>query len=68
VPSEGQEVQIPYKGAVADILHRIRGHLCSSVSYGGAESLESIRALVTQEPMRYLIQLGEAARRESYER
>ena len=68
VPSEGQEVQIPYKGAVADILHRIRGHLCSSVSYGGAESLESIRAQVTREPMRYLIQLGEAARLESYER
>jgi IMP dehydrogenase len=68
VPSEGQEVQIPYKGPVADILHRIRGHLCSSVSYGGTESLESIRAQVTLDPMRYLIQLGEAARRDSYER
>jgi IMP dehydrogenase/GMP reductase len=68
VPAEGQEVQIAYKGPVVDILHRIAGHLRSSVSYGGAESLEAIRARVVQAPMRYLVQLSEAARRESYER
>jgi IMP dehydrogenase len=68
VPSEGQEVQIPYKGAVLDIIHRIRGHLRSSVSYGGAEGLAEIRAKVVVDPLRYLIPLSEAARRESYDR
>jgi IMP dehydrogenase len=37
VPAEGQEIQVPYKGTVVDILRRIRGHLRSAVSYGGAE-------------------------------
>ena len=28
-PAEGQEIQIPFRGSVVDILHRIRGHLHS---------------------------------------
>ncbi len=31
-PAEGQEIQIPFRGSVVDILHRIRGHLRSSPS------------------------------------
>jgi IMP dehydrogenase len=67
-PAEGQEVQVPYKGSVLDILHRIRGHLCSAVSYGGALALEEVRARVVADPMRYLVPLSESARRESYDR
>ncbi len=68
VPAEGQEVQIPYKGSVLDILHRIRGHLRSAVSYAGEESLAATRTKVLPDPLRYLIPLSAAARAESYER
>jgi len=68
VPAEGQEVQIPYKGSVLDILHRIRGHLRSAVSYAGEETLAAVRAKVLPDPLRYLIPLSPAARAESYER
>jgi IMP dehydrogenase len=68
VPAEGQEVQIPYKGSVLEILHRIRGHLRSAVSYAGENTLAAVRAKVLPEPLRYLIPLSPAARAESYER
>jgi IMP dehydrogenase len=68
VAAEGQEVQIPYKGSVVDILHRIRGHLRSAVSYAGEETLAAVRAKVLPDPSRYLIPLSPASRTESYER
>ena len=68
VPAEGQEVQIPYKGSVLDILHRIRGHLRSAVSYAGGESLDEVRAKILADPLQYLIPLSAAARTESYDR
>jgi IMP dehydrogenase len=67
-PAEGQEVQVPYKGSVVDILERIRGHLRSSVSYAGGETLEEVRDRIVRDPASYLIPLSEASRRESYER
>jgi IMP dehydrogenase len=67
-PAEGQEVQVPYKGTVVAILNRIRGHLQSAVSYAGETSLEAARAKVLADPLRYLVRLSAAARRESYER
>lgn len=68
VPAEGQEIQISYKGSVLDILHRIRGHVRSAVSYTGEETLAAARAKVLPDPLRYLIPLSQAARAESYER
>jgi IMP dehydrogenase len=62
VPAEGQEMQVPYKGSVVDILHRLRGHLRSAVSYGGGQALADVRARVLPDPLRYLIPLSEAAR------
>jgi IMP dehydrogenase len=67
-PPEGQEMRVPYKGSVRDVLHRIRGHLRSAVSYAGGDQLSEVRERVTRDPLRYLIPLSEAARRESYER
>ena len=67
-PPEGQEIQVPYRGGVVDILHRIRGHLRSAVSYSGCESLAGAREMTLPDPLQYLIVLSEAARRESYER
>jgi IMP dehydrogenase len=68
VPAEGQEMQVPYKGSVVDILHRVMGHLRSAVSYAGGRALSEVRACVLPDPLRYLIPLSESSRRESYER
>jgi hypothetical protein len=43
-------------------------HLCSAISYGGAESLADLRRSFWSDPDRYLIRLSAAARRESYDR
>ncbi len=67
-PPEGQEIQVPYKGSVTDILHRIRGHLRSSVSYTGQKSLADARAEILPNPLNYLVPLSSAAQRESFER
>lgn len=67
-PAEGQEIQVRYKGSVVDILARMRGHLRSAVSYAGARSLADARAAVVRDPLRWLVPLTEASRRESYER
>lgn len=67
-PPEGQEIQVPHKGSVVDILDRMRGHLRSAVSYGGTASLGEIRQRVIQDPSSYLVPLSEASREESYER
>jgi IMP dehydrogenase len=67
-PAEGQQVEVPYRGSVVDILDRMRGHLRSSVSYGGEPSLEALRRKVVEEPMAFLIPLSGASARESYER
>ncbi len=66
VPPEGQEIQVPYKGSVNDILHRICGHLRSSISYAGGESLEEVRAKVVPNLPQYLIPLSGSSIRESY--
>jgi IMP dehydrogenase len=67
-PPEGQEIRVPYQGSVRAVLHRIRGHLRSAVSYAGGDQLAHVRAQVLEDPMRYLVPLSEASRRESYER
>ena len=67
-PSEGQEMQVPYRGSVRDVLHRLRGHLRSAVSYAGETSLGAARAALLEHPEEFLIALSAASRRESYER
>jgi IMP dehydrogenase len=67
-PPEGQEIQVPYRGSVVEILKRIRGHLRSSVSYTGCSSLAEARERISADPSAWLIPLSEASRRESYER
>ena len=67
-PPEGHQTQVAYKGSVVDLLHRLRGHLSSAVSYAGGHSLAEVRERVVRDPLRYLVPLSAAARRESYER
>jgi len=67
-PAEGQEIQVPYKGSVADVLRRMRGHLQSSVSYAGESTLAAARSKVLPDPFKYLVPLSEASRNESFVR
>ncbi|HET9325598.1 MAG TPA: IMP dehydrogenase [Candidatus Eisenbacteria bacterium] len=67
-PAEGQEIEVPYKGSVVDVLHRIRGHLRSAVSYAGTDTLAAVRSEAVKNPLPYLVPLSAAARRESFER
>jgi len=43
-------------------------HLCSAISYGGANSLAELRQMFQQDPDRYVIRLSESSRRESFDR
>jgi IMP dehydrogenase len=67
-PAEGQSVRVPYVGSVVTILHRIRGHLRSAVSYAGERDLKSAHEKIAKDPARYLIPLSDASRRESFVR
>jgi IMP dehydrogenase len=68
IGAEGTEVSVPARGSVRPIIHDILRHLCSSISYGGAATLEELKQMFRDDPMRYLVKLSAAARRESYER
>jgi hypothetical protein len=43
-------------------------HLWSSVSYGGARTLQELRAKFWADPARYLVKLTDASRAESFQR
>lgn len=66
--AEGTEVSVPARGSVRPIIQDILRHLCSSISYSGANSLAEIKELFRNDPSRLLIKLSAAGRRESYER
>jgi IMP dehydrogenase len=66
--AEGTEVSVPARGSVRPIIQDILRHLCSSISYSGANSLSEIKELFWKDPSRFLIKLSAAGRRESYER
>ncbi len=66
--AEGMEVSVPLRGSARSVFQDMMKHLCSSISYGGADSLSDLRARFDADPLRYVIRLSVAARRESYER
>jgi len=66
--AEGMEVSVPLRGSARSPFQEMIKHLCSSISYGGADSLCGLRAMVAADPGRFLIRLTDASRRESYER
>jgi IMP dehydrogenase len=68
IGAEGMEVSVPLRGSARSVMQEMMKHLCSSISYGGAESLADLQRRFLAEPERYLIRLSESARRESYER
>jgi IMP dehydrogenase len=68
IGAEGMEISVPARGSARTIVRDMIKHLCSSISYGGAESLRDLREKFWAEPDRYLIKLSASSRRESYER
>jgi IMP dehydrogenase len=66
--AEGTEVSVPARGSVRPIVQDILRHLCSSISYGGARSLDELRQMFRDDPLRYLVKLSASSKRESYER
>ena len=68
IGAEGLEVSVPARGTVRTVIHGMLKHLCSAISYGGAESLADLRRRFEANPERYIIRLSRAARAESFER
>jgi IMP dehydrogenase len=66
--AEGLEISVPARGSVRPILYDMLKHLCSSISYAGASTLQEFRQTVWQDPQRFIVKQSTAARRESYER
>jgi IMP dehydrogenase len=66
--AEGLEVSVPARGSVRTVIHDMLKHLCSAVSYGGAQSLSELRQKFWAHPERYLVKLSEASRVESFQR
>ena len=68
IGAEGMEVSVALRGSARPVFQDMIKHLCSSISYGGGDSLADVRRRVMDDPARYLIRLTESSRRESYER
>ena len=66
--AEGIELSVPARGSARPIIQEMTKHLCSSISYGGATSLEELKDRFRADPARYLIKLSSDARRESFDR
>jgi IMP dehydrogenase len=66
--AEGMEISVPARGSARTIVRDMMKHLCSSISYGGTDSLRGLRQAFWNEPDRFVIRQSPSARRESYER
>lgn len=66
--AEGLEVSVPARGSARSVIHDMLKHLCSAVSYGGADSLDELKRRFRASPERYLIKLTPASRVESFDR
>ena len=68
IGAEGMEISVPSRGSARTIVRDMLKHLCSSISYGGADSLSGLRDAFWKEPEAFVIKQSASARRESYER
>lgn len=68
IGAEGIEVSVPARGSARTVIHDMLKHLCSAVSYGGAQSLDELRRKFWDNPQQYLVRLTEASRAESFQR
>ena len=68
IGAEGMEISVPARGSARTIVREMIKHLCSSISYGGADSLAGLRDAFWADPDRFVIRQSQPSRRESYER
>lgn len=68
IGAEGLEVSVPARGSARTIIHDMLKHLCSAISYGGAQSLQELREKFWSHPEQYLVKLTAASRAESFQR
>ncbi len=68
IGAEGMEISVPARGSARTIVREMIKHLCSSISYGGADSLNGLREAFWKDPQAFVIKQSASARRESYER
>lgn len=66
--AEGLEVSVPARGSARAIIHNMLKHLCSAISYGGAQNLQELRRQFWADPDRFVVKLSEASRTESFRR
>jgi IMP dehydrogenase len=66
--AEGIEISVPARGSVRPLIRNTLKHLCSAISYGGAQTLSELQDTVRRDPGRYVIRLTESSRRESFDR
>jgi IMP dehydrogenase len=66
--AEGLEVSVPARGSARTVIQDMLKHLCSAISYGGAESLQELREKFWSNPDQYLIKLSAASKTESFHR
>ena len=66
--AEGIEVSVPARGSARGVIKEILKHLCSSISYGGADSLGELRQKFWASPEQFLSRLTTASRVESFQR
>jgi IMP dehydrogenase len=66
--AEGREVSVPARGSARSIIQDMLKHLCSAISYGGAQSLRELRDMFWSRPEQYLVKLTEASKIESFQR
>jgi hypothetical protein len=68
IGAEGMEISVPARGSARTVVRDMVKHLCSSISYAGAQSLTGAREQFWSDPQKLLIKQSPSARRESYER
>lgn len=66
--AEGLEVSVPARGSVRGVIQNMLKHLCSSISYGGANSLADLRLRFKNDPDQFIGFLSDAGRTESFHR
>jgi IMP dehydrogenase len=68
IGAEGIEVSVPLRGSARTVIREMLKHLCSAISYGGANSLAELQQKFRDNPQAYVVKLTAASRAESFQR
>jgi IMP dehydrogenase len=68
IGAEGIEISVPARGSARAVVHDMLKHLCSAISYSGAQSLQELREGFWSNPEKYVVKLTQPSRIESFQR